>query len=147
MKRRSLIYSTGAKYAIRAAIFLARHPRGAAAQHIAAECALNPWFLRRILTRLAARRIVSSGTGQHAGFVLRRDASELRLADIVEAIDGEMRFSRCAMGYGVCPSETPCAMHESWQEVRASIDAYLRETSIADLASRADRLRSFCCAE
>ncbi len=136
MRPRRLIFSASCKYAIRAVIFLARHPEGAVSRNIADECGLSPDLLAATLKTLARNNILDSVKGANGGFFLRRDPVDICLADIVRAVDGDDYSSECAMGYPKCPIEpdAPCAMHQRWQEMKTLIREYLRETSIAELA-------------
>ena len=141
MVQQGVLYSARCKYAIRAAIFLVRHPGGAVSSQIAHQCGLAPpWSLARILGCLAQNGILSSSSGTQGGFVLRRDPADIRLLDIVEALDPESCSRECAMGYSQCFPGDPCAMHDSWQKVRTCIQAYLRETTIAELARTPKRV-------
>ena len=140
LDQQGVLYSTRCKYAIRAAICLTRHAGGAVSSQIAHQCGLAPWSLAKILKCLAQKGILSSSSGPHGGFVLRRDPADIRLLDIAEALDPESCSRECAMGYSQCSPGDRCAMHDSWQEVRTCIQAYLRETTIAELARTPKRV-------
>jgi len=133
---RAVLCSAACKHAIRAAIFLARHPEGATASQIADECDLPAPFAALILTRLARKCIVRSSKGAHGGFSLRRDPAKIRIADLVAALGEEDYFSRCGMGYPQCSPHAPCAMHHGWRQIRGSIQSYLKRTTIAKLAAQ-----------
>jgi DNA-binding IscR family transcriptional regulator len=62
------------------------------------------------------------------------EASEIRLLDIVEALDGLAPYQQCASGLSECNDDMPCSMHDSWVALRSRIMDYLGKNSIADLA-------------
>jgi DNA-binding IscR family transcriptional regulator len=62
------------------------------------------------------------------------DASEVRLLDIVEALDGLAPYQQCASGLSECSDDMPCSMHDSWVNLRSRIMDYLGRNTIADLA-------------
>jgi Rrf2 family protein len=132
-RQRGLLYSNACKYAVQAMVYLARHPEGATAPRIAGECNLMPYTLANVLRELAAHGILSSTKGVNGGFRLRRRAVEIRLADVVEAVDGK-RVARAA------PS--PETRLPTWRELRRAIHSFLTQTTIAQLARAADRLQT-----
>jgi DNA-binding IscR family transcriptional regulator len=62
------------------------------------------------------------------------DPAEIRLLDIVEALDGLAPYQQCASGLAECSDEMPCSMHDSWINLRSRIMDYLGRNTIADLA-------------
>ena len=89
MLHRKVLYSTGCKYAISAAVFLARHHGAVASSHIAEQCHIAPEFLSSVLQRLVKGGILFSSKGPYGGFYLRRDPARIRLWDLVESVDEE----------------------------------------------------------
>ena len=62
------------------------------------------------------------------------EPSEIRLLDIVEALDGLAPYQQCASGLSECSDDMPCSMHDSWIALRSRIMDYLGKNTIADLA-------------
>ena len=91
-------------------------------------------FLAKILQTLARKGLLRSSKGPTGGFALKVDASEIRLLDIVEALDGLSSYQQCASGLAECTDEMPCSMHDSWINLRSRIMDYLGRNTIADLA-------------
>ena len=131
-----MIYSRSAEYAIRAFVFLADVPEGkyAMVKNIAGECDIPTHFLAKILQQLARKGFLRSSKGPTGGFTLRREAEEINLLEIVDAIDGLSEYQRCPGGMAECNDEAQCGMHDSWKELRARILDYLEDTSIRDVA-------------
>jgi Rrf2 family protein len=136
-----MIFSKTAEYAIRAMLHLARSPRGRAVhcQNIAAVEGIPPEFLKLILRRLATKGLVRSATGTNGGFMLGRKPREIRLVDIIVALDEDPCDVQCALGYGRCSESNPCPMHASWQRLRRSMRAFLRQQTLAQLAGAGRR--------
>ncbi len=65
---------------------------------------------------------------------MRVEPSEIRLLDIVEALDGLAPYQQCASGLAECSDDMPCSMHDSWINLRSRIMDYLGRNTIADLA-------------
>src|ERR1035438_8647960 len=131
-----MIYSRTAEYAIRAFVNLAQVQDGkyAMVKNIAEQEDIPAHFLAKILQQLARKGLLRSSKGPTGGFALRVDPSEIRLLDIVEALDGLAPYQQCASGLSECNDDMPCSMHDSWVALRSRIMDYLGKNSIADLA-------------
>jgi Rrf2 family transcriptional regulator, iron-sulfur cluster assembly transcription factor len=131
-----MIYSRSSEYAIRAFVHLAQIPDGqyAMVKNIAEQEDIPSHFLAKILQQLARKGLLRSSKGPTGGFALRMDAGDIRLLDIVEALDGLASYQQCASGLSECSDEMPCSMHDNWKALRARIQEYLERNTIDDLA-------------
>jgi Rrf2 family protein len=136
-----MIYSRSAEYAIRAFVNLAQVPEGkyAMVKNIAEQEEIPTHFLAKILQQLARKGLLRSSKGPTGGFALRIDAAEIRLLDIVEALDGLSPYQQCASGLAECSDEMPCSMHDGWIALRSRIMDYLGRNTIADLVKALDQ--------
>jgi Rrf2 family iron-sulfur cluster assembly transcriptional regulator len=130
-----MIYSRSAEYAIRAFVHLAQVPDGkyAMVKNIAEQEDIPSHFLAKILQQLARKGLLRSSKGPTGGFALRVPAANVKLWDIVEALDGMSQYTACASGLSECSDEMPCSMHDSWVTLRSRIIDYLETNTIADL--------------
>ncbi len=130
-----MIYSRSAEYAIRAFVHLAQVHEGkyAMVKNIAEQEQIPAHFLAKILQQLARKGLLRSSKGPTGGFAMRVDPAEVRLLDIVEALDGLAPFQQCASGLAECNDDMPCSMHDSWVGLRSRIMDYLGKNTIADL--------------
>jgi len=108
---RLMIYSRSSEYAIRAFVHLAQVPDGkfAMVKQIAADEEIPAYFLAKILQQLARKGLLKSSKGPTGGFSLRRPSGEIRLLDIVEALDGLTEYQNRASGLSECSDEMACA--------------------------------------
>ncbi|HUJ23697.1 MAG TPA: Rrf2 family transcriptional regulator [Bryobacteraceae bacterium] len=138
-----MIYSRSSEYAIRAFVHLAQVPDGkfAMVKQIAAEEDIPTHFLAKILQQLARKGLLRSSKGPTGGFSLRVPADEVRLLDIVEALDGLTEYEKCASGLSECSDDMPCPLHDSWKALRSRIMDYLGRNTIADLAKALEQKR------
>src|SRR5437763_15604362 len=106
-----MIYSRSAEYAIRAFVHLAQVPESkyAMVKNIADQEEIPAHFLAKILQQLARKGLLRSSKGPTGGFALKVDPSEIRLLDIVEALDGLAPYQECASGLSECNDEMPAA--------------------------------------
>lgn len=138
-----MIYSRSAEYAIRAFVHLAQVPDGkySMVKNIAAEEEIPSHFLAKILQQLARKGLLRSSKGPTGGFRLRVPPDEIRLVDIVEALDGLTEYQKCVAGLAECTDDMPCPLHDSWKAVRSRIMDYLGRNTIADLAKALEQKR------
>ena len=131
-----MLYSTGAEYAIRAMAFLASRAQNgpSSLKDIVGGNGLRSPFMAKTLHQLVKRKLVASQKGPGGGFALAQDPKELTLLDIVRAIDGDLDFTRCAVGMARCSSEMPCPLHDSWKQVRENIRTYMDTQTLDKLA-------------
>jgi len=130
-----MIYSKASEYAVRACVHLARRPAGelVTVKHIARQKDIPLGFLAKILQELAVGRLLRSRKGRAGGFGLAFDPDDIRLLDIVQALDGIACYEQCAMGHKECSEEHPCPLHEVWKDLRSRILNYLGRNTIGDL--------------
>src|SRR5438045_8958710 len=138
-----MIYSRSSEYSIRAFVHLAQVPDGKCAmvKNIAAEEEIPAHFLAKILQQLARKGLLRSSKGPTGGFSLRVSPDDIRLLDIVEALDGLGEYEKCTSGLDECSDEMPCALHDSWKALRSRIMDYLGRNTIADLSKAVDQKR------
>ena len=103
-------------------------------KNIAKQENIPAHFLAKILQQLARKGLLRSRKGPTGGFALRVDPGDIRLLDIVEALDGLAPYQQCASGLSECSDEMPCSMHDNWKALRSRILDYLERNTIADLA-------------
>jgi Rrf2 family protein len=122
-----MLYSRSTEYAIRSFVYLARIPDGefAMVRRIAQDEKIPAHFLAKILQDLTRKGLLRSNKGPSGGFSLRVPASQIRLLDLVEAIDGKTLAESL--------DQTPWAL-DSWKDLHSRIMDYLECNTIADVA-------------
>lgn len=131
-----MIYSKSSEYAITASIHLAKLSDGeyAMAKDIAQAEDIPAPFLAKILQELARQGVLHSVKGPSGGFRLKKKPSDVRLLDIVAAIDGVGQYKRCIAGHTVCPAKNTCPLHDSWMPLQSRIMEFLESNTIGSLA-------------
>jgi Rrf2 family protein len=132
--------STRSTYGVRAMLVLAlreRSGRPVMIRNIAEEQALPVNYLEQLMSQLRKANLVTALRGPHGGFVLARAASEITVAEIVEALEGPLGLADCPSGPGCCSRPEVCAVSELWQEASDALTRSLRRVTLAALADRA----------
>jgi Rrf2 family protein len=125
----TVIFSKKCEYGLQAVLYLStiEDTRSASADEISKKLNIPKEFVSKILQSLALKKIVGSKKGNSGGFFLGKPASQIKLIEIVEAIDGLSLFQSCVLGFpDFCP-DNPCPVHNKWGKLRN--DAYNMLTS------------------
>jgi Rrf2 family transcriptional regulator, iron-sulfur cluster assembly transcription factor len=126
-----MIISQACKYGLRAMVYLAEHgDNPVLSRDIARELTIPEHFLAKILQDLSRNRLLNSFKGRGGGFRLARPASQLKLIEVIEAIDGPEFGQGCLLGLPECSDETPCPLHYQWSDIKSTILHMLDRTSI-----------------
>lgn len=74
-------------------------------------------FTSKILQNLTESGLLESRKGKAGGFRLAKKNDQIKLIDVVKAIDGLDIFNTCVMGFNSCTKDKKCLMHNEWQEI------------------------------
>jgi Rrf2 family protein len=120
----TVIFSKKCEYGLQAVLYLStiEGTRSASADEISKKLNIPKEFVSKILQSLALKKIVGSKKGNSGGFFLGKPASQIKLIEIVEAIDGLSLFQNCVLGFPDCCPDNPCPVHNKWGKLRN--DAY-----------------------
>jgi Rrf2 family protein len=130
-----------ADYAIRAVVELGA--RSAAGQPvrpmkgeaIAAAQQIPMKYCENILAQLRVAGVVDSRRGADGGYWLARDASEIRLGDIIRIVEGPLAAVRGERPTDVEFVGASAPMRDVWVAVRASLRRVLDVVTVADVVA------------
>jgi len=91
-------------------------------------------YLGKLLLQLSRHGLVESRKGLGGGFRLARRADQICLLDVMSAIEDVSRWTECALSGRACSDVNPCMVHTRWARAREAFLAFLRETTLAELA-------------
>lgn len=131
-----MLYSTTCSYAIRAMARLAViRPDGyVRVTELCEGTDLPSHFLAKIFRDLVGAGLLTSAKGRGGGFALAKRPREIRLYDIVDAVDGIQSYSQCVVGLAKCDATQPCPQHDEFLPVRKQIIAYLESTTLDQMS-------------
>jgi DNA-binding IscR family transcriptional regulator len=84
---------------------------------------------------------VRTVAGRKGGYGLAREPDELRLYDLVAALDGAPPEGCCLLSVGGCSNQTGCGVHDVIAEAEEVFYAFLRAETAASLARKMFRDR------
>src|ERR671936_1749817 len=94
-------------------------------------------FLEQQLGALHKAGLVESFRGAGGGCRLSRDPAQIRVADVVDAIEGPLYPMSCLHEEDHrCFQDSRCGLQELWGDVHMAIRGVFESTTVADLATR-----------
>ena len=130
-----MIYSRTSEYAIRALAYLASAEDPLGIYAIGRKIGVPPAYVSKIFQGLVHSGILDSKTGAKGGYSLRKKPSELKLIQIIRAIDDISRspFSGCVMAFAQCGEKNPCPLHFIWLKAKKNMEERLNSTTLLDM--------------
>ncbi|WP_264565285.1 RrF2 family transcriptional regulator [Flavobacterium sp. N3904] len=132
------MFSKTCEYGIRATIFIASQSyqnNRVGLKDIAKKIDSPEAFTAKILQILSKDNIIHSVKGVGGGFEIPREImKDIKLAQIVNALEGDRVFTGCGLGLSQCTEGHPCPMHEKFKAIRNELAFMLENTNLEELA-------------
>ena len=95
-------------------------------------------YLEQLFAKLRRGGLVHSARGPGGGYRLAREGNNIRVADIIMAVDEPIKATRCTPGspLGCTRSQGRCQTHDLWEELGQHIYQFLSSVSLADVCDR-----------
>ena len=124
-----------ADYAVRIVELLTRLGDKTDARTISERTQIPQRFCLKILHRLVTDGIVRSYKGAKGGYQLAKKPESITLRQVIEAVEGPYRFSRCLDGeYDCsCSAVMGCPFHTVFDDVTRTVIEKLDAVTFADL--------------
>ncbi len=137
--------STRTRYGVRMMLALAaREGEGPVfLREIARSENISEKYLSQIIIPLKARGLLAAFRGSHGGYVLGRPAREIRLREIVEPLEGDLRLVECVGAPRTCRRSVRCVTRGVWEEMSSLLRGYLDSLTLEDLAARQRKADDF----
>lgn len=132
--------STKGRYAVMAMADLASNSSGkpVALADIAERQEISLSYLEQLFGRLRKGGLVKSVRGPGGGYLLSRAPAEMRISDIILAVDEPIQTTRCTPGSpaGCHNNKGRCLTHDLWEELGNQIYLYLSAVTLEMVVSR-----------
>jgi Rrf2 family protein len=127
-------FSKTAEYAIRVLSYLhCYNTTSHSVNVIHKELNLPYKYLTKMVTDLVKKGLVNASRGRDGGVSLAKNANDITLRDILEAIGEPLDSKRCILGFETCDASNHCALHNQWTKPKAIIETMLTTTTLASL--------------
>lgn len=127
--------STKVRYGVRAVFDLAYHCAGSSGQvkDIAIRQNVSPRYLEQIFHKLKKAGIVKSERGPKGGYLLVKKSSEITIADIYRATEGEFTLVPCSKKGRKCENITDCVATPVWDKLTKGVVQLFSSITIEEL--------------
>ena len=136
--------STRGRYGLRAMFELAREfgKEPVLMSTVAQRQDLSRKHLHNLLTILKSAGLVRSVLGPGGGFALTRPPTQIRLGEILQALEGPLSLVNCVADRRACPKANTCAAREIWRELSAVVEDTLNDITLEDVVGQKRRKSS-----
>lgn len=134
--------STRTRYGLRAMVELAaqQSKTPVMVRKIAEQQQISKKYLDIIFTTLKLAGLVRAIRGATGGFLLTRPPEQIRISEIVEALEGTLSPVECCSTPDLCGRSEGCAARILWVELEEAIRNTLERLTLADLVARQGKL-------
>jgi Rrf2 family protein len=136
--------STRGRYALRALLDVALHGANGpvSRSEISARQDISAEYIAQLFRSLAAAGLVRGVKGPGGGYILARSPDEIRVGDVIRAVEGPIATVACVLPNirPRCERLDKCVTHLVWVELTASIASFLDSITLSELCQRARKL-------
>ena len=92
-------------------------------------------YLEQIFIKLKNNNLVKSSRGASGGYVLEKPASEIKISNIIFAVDEEVKTLNCKKNSkrGCNNKSTKCITHNLWDQLDHHINSFFEKVKLQDL--------------
>ena len=129
--------SSKGRYAVMALVDLARFNEinPVSLRDISLRQGISLDYLEQIFSKLRKNEIVQSVRGTQGGYILNKNAREIKLTNILNAVDEKVKTVQCKkeLKKGCNGKATKCQTHNLWDELETHINNFFDKKSLEDL--------------
>ena len=92
-------------------------------------------YLEQIFLKLKSNKLVRSSRGAAGGYFLDKPASEIKLSNIIHAVDEEVKTLNCKKNSkrGCNNKPIKCITHDLWDQLDNHINGFFEKVKLQDL--------------
>ncbi len=96
-------------------------------------------YLEQIIIPLKINKLVKSIRGAGGGYILARDPADIKLSEILHALEGTCCLVECVEDDDYCERTPTCPTHDVWAEASSMLQNYFENISLQDLVKRSKK--------
>lgn len=127
-----LRFSKKADYGLMAVHYIAFHQHDGVVntRRIAEDLGIPSELLAKILQRLAKGKLIASVNGPKGGYVLARDPGQIRVSEVLRAIEGPLGLVNCYRTTMQCPQLERCNIRRPMLAIQNGIERFLETMTL-----------------
>ena len=98
-------------------------------------------YLEQIFLKLKSNKLVRSSRGASGGYTLEKPATEIKLSNIIYAVDEEIKTLNCKKNSrrGCNNKSIKCITHNLWDQLDQHINGFFEKVKLQDIAKSNQR--------
>ena len=131
-----MLVTTKGRYAMRLMVYISNFPeRKVALREVSENEGISLKYLEQLARSMVEAGLLKSARGHGGGYLLTRDAGEIRAGDVLRAAEGTTAPVACAAleDGGECPREQSCSTIAFWAGLDRVIEDYVDGVTLGDL--------------
>ena len=98
-------------------------------------------YLEQIFSKLKSNKLVKSSRGAAGRYILDKPASEIKLSNIIYAVDEEVKTLNCKKNSkrGCNNKSTKCITHNLWDQLDQHINGFFEKVKLQDLTKTVEK--------
>jgi Rrf2 family protein len=129
--------STKGRYGTRLMLNLAKHynngNESVILKSISEEENISIRYLEQIIIPLKINRLVKSIRGAGGGYILAKNPADIRVSDILQALEGSTCLVDCVEDKNYCDKIDVCPTYHVWKEASSLLNNYFEKTTLKDM--------------
>ena len=99
-------------------------------------------YLEQIFIKLKNKKLVKSIRGAKGGYVLENSPEEIKISNIIAAVDEEVKMLNCKKESkkGCNNKSTKCITHNLWDQLDQHINTFFEKVKLQDLVKKNQNL-------
>ena len=95
-------------------------------------------YLEQIFIKLKKNNLVKSSRGAKGGYILDKSASDIKLSNIIFAVDEEVKMLNCKKNSkkGCNNKSVKCITHNLWADLDRHINSFFEKVKLEDLVDK-----------
>ena len=100
-------------------------------------------YLEQLFLKLKSKNLVKSIRGSNGGYVLQKPSSEIKLLNIISAVDENIKTLKCKKDSkrGCTHKNTKCITHNLWEDLEIHINNFFERIKLEDLVNKNKNLK------
>ncbi len=97
-------------------------------------------YLEQLFLKLKKNKIVNSVRGKKGGYVLNKNATEIKISEVLLAVEEKVKTVGCEKNSkkGCNGKSTKCITHNLWDELEGYINNFFEKKKLSDLINLKD---------